>query len=82
MTNAAKLTKTQFATAATVLALLALSETGEVTDYAARQGGARVDALGALVRKGFLTVRRGDFTMPTGPLAGQTITERFYSVNV
>jgi len=59
----------------------ALAATGEVSEYAARTAGARVDALGALVRKGLLTVRYGDFVMPAGPLAGETLTSQsFYSI--
>lgn len=74
------LTKTQFATAAVVLALATVSENGEVSVYAARTGGAWVQALSALVKKGVLTVRYGDFVMPTGPYAGQTLTDQpFYS---
>lgn len=77
----AKLTKTQFKTAVAVLGLIALSETGEVSEYAARTNGAWVTALSALVSKGILTVRRGDFIPPNGPYAGQVLTNQaYYSV--
>lgn len=75
-----KLTPTQFKTAVTVLGLAALSEDGEVSEYDARTNGAHLTALRALVDKGVLHVRRGDFVMPTGPYAGETLTgQAFYS---
>jgi hypothetical protein len=79
MTTTAKLSKTQFATAVTVLGLAALSETGEVSEYAARTNGAWVAALAALVSKGVLVARRGDFLMPEGPYAGQVVSQLWYS---
>jgi hypothetical protein len=78
--NTAKLTKTQFKTAVTVLGLAVLAEDGEVSEYAARTNGAWVAALSALVEKGVLTVRTGPFVMPVGPYAGQELAgQRFYS---
>lgn len=79
MTTTAKLTDTQFKTAVTVLGMAALSETGEVSEYAARTNGAWVAALSALVKKGVLVVRRGEMVMPVGPYVGQTLPENFYS---
>lgn len=84
MTNTAalpQLTGNQFKTAVTVLGMIALSANGEVSEFEARTNGAQVRALAALVSKGLITVRRGEFTMPTGPLAGTTLQgQAFYSV--
>jgi uncharacterized protein YqgC (DUF456 family) len=80
MSNGADLTKTQFKTAAGVLALAALSTDGWVSEYAARtEGGAWVQALSALVAKGVLVREMRPFVMPVGPYAGQTVSEPFYS---
>lgn len=85
MTTTAKLTKTQAKTAMTV-ALLGVvaeagefSEAGEVSEYAARTNGAWVAALAALVSKGVLVARRGEFLMPVGPYAGQVVSQLWYS---
>jgi hypothetical protein len=82
MTKTAALSDTQFRTSVTVLAMIALSETGEVSEYAIRTSGsyAHLSALGALVRKGILIQRRAPFVLPAGPYAGQTISETHYSV--
>lgn len=81
MNNEAQLTSLQFGTAAVVLALATVSETGEVAEFDARTGGARVDALKALVKKGVLTVRFGDWTATEShTYAGETLTNQaFYA---
>ena len=80
MTTTAKLTDKQFAAAAVVLALATITEGAEVSEYAARTGGARLDSLRALVRKGILVTETKPFVMPTGIYAGQTFQETFYSI--
>jgi len=75
----AQMTDLQFRTATIVLSLAVLAEGGEVSEYAARTAGAHLNALAALVRKGVLVRRFGPFVLPTGPYAGQTVTEAFYS---
>ena len=76
MTNTANLPKTQTKTLAILAAM-----TGEISEYTARTRGANVAALKALITKGHLTVRYGDFVMPVGPLAGETLSNQaFYTV--
>lgn len=76
MTNTANLPKTQ----AKTLAILA-DMPGEVSEYTARTNGANMAALKALTTKGYLTVRYGNFVMPIGPLAGETLLcQAFYTV--
>lgn len=79
MNSAAKLTATQTKTADIVLALIAASDNDEVSEYAVTLAGAHLTALYAIVRKGVLTIRRGDFTMPAGPYAGETVQAAFFS---
>lgn len=80
MNNAENLTALQFKTAAIALSLMAVAEGGEVSEFAARKAGARLDALRALVTKGVLVRRYGPFVMPEGPYAGEEmISEAFYS---
>lgn len=78
-TKRPEITDTQFKTLATVCSLAVLAENGEVSEYAARTQGANMNSLDALVRKGVLARERKPFVMPTGPYAGQTIQEPFYS---
>ncbi len=73
------MTAKQFATAAVVLALATVAKDGQVSEYAARTGGARVDALNALVRKGVLVRTYAPFVMPVGPYAGQAVSEAHYA---
>lgn len=80
MSNGANLSKTQFKTAAGILALAALSADGYVSEYAARtEGGAWVQALPALVRKGVLVREERPFIMPKGPYAGEEFQMWFYT---
>lgn len=79
MNSAAKLTATQTKTADIVLDLITATDGGEISEYAARTSGANLNALYALVRKGVLTVRRGEFEMPAGPYAGEIVEAAFYS---
>lgn len=72
MTTTENLTARQAAT----LALI----TGEVSRFAAVAAGANIPALNALTKKGLITARRAAFLMPTGPLAGETVDEIFYTL--
>jgi hypothetical protein len=57
------------------------NDDGRVSEYQARFGGVNMHKLKALVRRGLISQTYGEFLMPTGPLAGQTIlTEAFYTI--
>lgn len=80
MKNGPQLTATQFKTLTVALCRIVLSETGEISEYEARTNGCRLDSLRALVAKGELIARQGEFLMPVGPYAGQMVPETFYTI--
>ncbi len=77
-----KLTANQTKTLMATLPAMALSATGELSEYDARERGATMTALDALVRKGILVRRYADesFQMPKGPYAGEMVGMGWYSV--
>lgn len=65
--------------AAMKLATLALTNAdGRVSEYEARFAGVNLQKLGVLVARGLFIKTYADFTMPTGPYAGQMVREAYY----
>jgi len=78
MTMTQKLPKTQAAALDKIRPVIAAQ--GEIGNLAARALGAGDAALSGLVARGVLVMHMGEVTMTTGPYAGETIPERYYSI--